>query len=550
MRPPPNPGSVRSPLGTGFRWHGLFFCAGHPGSTWIREAGFVDLPCGLGGASIVVDGELLSDGGRPEAAGRLGLEVALDGRTLGRFFPEPGPFALRIPATARPASAPARIELRLLGAGWTNTCAWLGRVLEGRPLGSRFQRFRAQSKNKRLRIRRIGTDDETVLDFSRGAAAFDIGFVTRHARIGLNLAGWFRAELGIGESVRCAARAAAAAGLPHALVPLRLPCKAAQGDHTFDDRLRDDNPWPVNVIHLDPPQSRDIDHHHGPAFRRGRYNVGYWAWELPEFPDAWVRHFDVFDEIWCPSAFTAAAIAAKSPVPVLVMPHAIDVAVPPDPDPRGTLGLPRDRFLFLFAYDLNSYSERKNPRAVLRAFRLAFGEAGHRGAGLVVKVHGVPGNERDLEALRAEASGLDGCTIIAETLPRGRVSLLQAACDCFVSLHRSEGFGLGVAEAMFLGKPVVATAWSGTAEYVHPGNGCPVNCRMVELAENHGPYTKGQRWAEPDIEHAAWHMQRLAADRMLAEGLGAAAAAAIRGEFSPARIGALYTGRLRAMALW
>lgn len=545
------PGTTRNPLGTGFRWSGLFFSETPAGSVWIRERGRVELPCPLGADTIAIEGELLPEDGHAASRGPLGLELRVGGRRLARRDFAAGPYSWSVAVPPALRGAPLRLELVLRRAGWANTLAFLGRVLAGWPFSQRLQPYRLQPRNKRLRIRRIAAGAEAILDFgSGGAAAFDIGYITRHARIGLNLVGWFRAELGVGESVRCAARAAAAAGVPHALVPLRLYCKAAQGDHTFDDRLRDDNPYPVNVIHVDAPQCRDIDHHHGAAFRRGKYNIGYWAWELPEFPDGWIGCCQYVDEIWAPSRFTRDAIAAKASVPVLVMPHAIEVAPPAAADPRALLGLPQRRFLFLFIYDLNSYQERKNPRAVLRAFRHAFGKAGAAEAGLVIKVHGVRGNERDLAALREETAGLDGCTVIAGTLPRERVALLQSACDCFVSLHRSEGFGLAVAESMALGKPVISTDWSATAEFVDAGNGCPVEQRLIELTENHGPYTKGQLWADPDIEHAAWHMRRLAGDRALCERLGAAAAATIRRDFSPARIGGLYAARLRAMALW
>ncbi|MGH8017616.1 MAG: glycosyltransferase family 4 protein, partial [Opitutaceae bacterium] len=549
MRPPAAPGTVRSPLGTGFRWSELFFSE-IPGSVWIRETGRIDLPCDVPCETIAVEGELLPDGGRAAAAGVPGLELRVNDRTLGRTQFEVGPFSWRIRLPADCRRGPVRIELRLLGVARGNLLAFLGRILAGWPGSHRLQPYRLQPLNKRLRITRVLVDTQPVLDFTSSAAAFDIGFITSRANIGINLAGWFRAELGVGESVRCAARAAAAAGVPHALVPLKLYCKAAQGDHSFDDRLSEDNPYPVNVIHIDAPQSRDIDHHHGAAFRRGKYNIGYWAWELPEFPDGWVRYCDYVDEIWAPSRFARDAIAAKAPVPVLAMPHAIEFPIPSAPDARAVFDLPRDRFLFLFIYDLNSYQERKNPRAVLRAFRHAFGAHGCRGAGLVIKVHGVRGNERDLASLREEIAELDGCILIANTLPRDGITLLQMACDCFVSLHRSEGFGLSIAESMFLGKPVISTNWSATAEFVDANNGCPVNHRLVELTENHGPYTKGQIWADPDIEHAAWQMRRLVDDRALCERLGAAAAATIRNDFSAKRIGRMYADRLRAMALW
>lgn len=544
------PGTLRSPLGTGFRWTGLFLSAEASDSMWIRESAEVHLPCALEHDSIEVTGELQPDGGRVEAAGRVGLELRVGGRVLGRFHPEEGSFTWRVALPPELRAGPVRIQIRLLGVFGSNMRAWLGRILAGSPLGRRWQAYRLQPRNKRLRIRRLAAGDETIADFNTSASAFDIQFITRHANVGLNLVGWFNAALGVGESVRCAARAAAAVRIPHALVPLKLYCKAAPSEHEFDARLQETNPYPVNVVHVDAPQTRDLDHHHGPGFSRGKHTIGYWAWELPEFPDGWVRYFAHVDEVWTPSLFAREAIAAKSPVPVFAMPHAIELPIPMLHGARASLGLPEDRFLFLFVYDLNSYAERKNPRAVLRAYRHAFGLHGRRDIGLVMKVHGVPGNERDLELLRAEMADLDGCILITETLPRDRVTLLQAACDAFVSLHRSEGFGLSVAECMYLGKPVVSTDWSATAEFVDDDNGCPVRATLVELAENHGPYTKGQRWADPDIEHAAWHMRRLVDDADLRRTLGTAAAASIRQRFSPERVGAMYAQRLRAMALW
>jgi glycosyltransferase involved in cell wall biosynthesis len=123
-------------------------------------------------------------------------------------------------------------------------------------------------------------------------------------------------------------------------------------------------------------------------------------------------------------------------------------------------------------------------------------------------------------------------------------------CDCFVSLHRSEGFGLAIAESMYLGKPVIATDWSASAEFLNATNGCPVRAETVVLDRNHGPYAKGQTWAAPDVAHAAEWMQRLHADRALGVRLGAAGRATIERDFSPAAIGARYRRRLEAIAGW
>ena len=140
--------------------------------------------------------------------------------------------------------------------------------------------------------------------------------------------------------------------------------------------------------------------------------------------------------------------------------------------------------------------------------------------------------------------------LIAETLPRAEIYALQAACDCFVSLHRSEGFGLAIAESMYLGKPVISTDWSASAEFVSDRNGCPVRARLVTLERNIGPYAKGQTWADPDVEHAAWWMQRLVAEPELRAQLGAKARATIEERFAPAVIGQRYRRRLEAIAGW
>lgn len=544
------PSSHRTPPAGGafsrrfFSYRGLFFDDFEPGSAWIREQAMVRLPLSRDVTGLVIRGAI-----QPHPAARgmevppPGLRILASGRPIGAIRNrEPGPWEIRLPAPAEPTLT---LEFILEGVAGTNLLAWLGRVSGF----AGWQRFRAQNKNRQLRIASIATDaGETIFDFSRRDAPCVPDYARRHLDLGLNIVGFLTADLGVGESARCMVRAADAAGLAAALVPLKLHCKNRQGDQTFASRLQDDNPHPVNVVHLDPPASRDIDHHHGPAFRTGKYNIGYFAWELPEFPDAWAPSFNYYEEVWCPSDFTRAAVAMKSPVPVLTMPHAIHFERPAAgrTELRTRFRLPVDAFLFLTLFDLNSYSARKNPRGAIDAFRRS-GLAG-AGAALVIKVQNVANNEADFAALQASVGDLPGTILITDTLPRAEIYALEAACDCFVSLHRSEGFGLAVAECMFLGKPVISTDWSATAEYVNADNGCPVRAQVVALEQNHGPYAKGSTWAEPDTSHAAEYMRTLFADRTLAARLGAAARTAIETRFSPAVIGARYRRRLESIA--
>lgn len=525
-------------------YSGLYFDEFDPQSAWIREAASVRLPPLADTRAIVVRGAFKP---HPQARGietaPLSLEIRLNGLFAARLKDlAPGPWDLRLEL---PKAETITITLHLVGVGRTNFLAWLGR----KSGATRLQHFRSQNRNRQLRIGSIETPTgETLFDFSHRDAPYCPAFVRKHASIGMNIVGFIAADLGVGESARCMIRAADAAKIPSALVPLKLNCKNRQGDSTYAARLQESNPHAVNVIHLDPPASRDIDHHHGRAFRGGKYNIAYFAWELPEFPDSWCASFDYFDEVWCPSEFTAAAIAMKSPLPVLTMPHAIWFERPADSTEalRTRFGLPADTFLFLTLFDLNSYAARKNPRAAVEAFRRS-GLAG-RGAALVLKVQNVSGNEADYAVLQESVASLPGTVLLTSTLSRSDVYALEAACDCFVSLHRSEGFGLAVAESMFLGKPVISTDWSATAEFVTEENGCPVNARLVTLEQNHGPYAKGATWADPDVDHAAAYMRRLFQDHALCHKIGYAARVCIETRFSPAMIGARYRRRLENIA--
>lgn len=549
-----NEGDVPGPPPTPrlYRYNRFFLDDANADTAWLRDHAAIELPPGFPVSNLFLNGFVVPpDPAWAQSAGLLGLRLRINGVQTAVFFPLPADnFNLGVAQPAAVAGRPTRIEVSLIGVGWTNSLAWFGRVTDRWPQPRRFHQwlwlYRQQRLNRRLRLAQVVADDEVIFDFKHQPA-----LAPRLRKLaapkGVNIVGWFRGELGIGESARCMAKACDAVGLPANLVELKLNCLNRDGDTTFAARLQETNPHTVNIFHLDPPVSKDIDHHHGQAFRADHYNIAYWAWELTEFPDSWVDRHRFFDEIWCPSEFARAAIAAKLPKPVLAMPHAIEFPVPQG-DFRKKFGLPARTFLFLFVYDLNSTQERKNPRAVIAAFRKAFPLGGP--VGLVVKTHNPDRHSTVFAELQSEVEGLPNTALICETLPRTAVYELQQSCDCFVPLHRAEGFGLSVAEAMFLGKPVITTDWSGTAEFVNVTNGCPVNYRLLTLDRNYGPYARGQTWADPDIDQAAHWMRSLVDDTSFRESLGKRAAADIRRNFSPKVIGRRYQRRLEAFAFW
>ena len=531
------------------RYSGLFFDEFAANSAWIREVAVIRLPPMSGVETLVIRGELLAhpDARGPER-GFPTLEVLLDGRRVATASTgAPGPWEVRIPVGSDSAETGSVLYLKLHGVAFTNALAWLGRVSRLGPL----QRFRAQNRNRQLRILAVASSsEEPIYDFSKREAPYSVNFARAHARTGMNVVGFFTADLGIGESARCMARAADAAAIPTALVSLKLNCRNRLGDTTFADRLQDPNPYGVNVIHVDPPAARDIDHHHGPAFRGDKYNIEATSpGNSPEFPDAWMPSFDFFDEIWCPSDFVRESVALKAPFPVLTMPHSISFERPAGDKAsiRGRLGLPVDPYLFLCLFDLNSYTARKNPRAVIEAFRKSGLAA--PSAALVIKVQNAEANPSDYEALTAAVHDIPGTILISHTLSRADVYALEAACDCFVSMHRVRGVRPCGRRVHVPGKagplyrlvrhrrvPECGKRTSRALLPGHPGG------------EPHGPYTRGSTWAEPDTGHAAELMRRIFANPAEAARIGAAARRTMEERFSPAVIDARYKRRLEAIA--
>ncbi len=542
--------------GTQFSYDGFESTKDGSSGRWIREKAKLHLDAGFFLSSIQISGTIKKPAGGPEALGTLGLRITTNGVQSRDFYPlEQGDFNIELDNLPAVPESDAEIEIELLGTRLKNAYAYLGRVtrkwfLLPRSLRRFWKNHRDQLLNQRLVIKQIKLNHEMLLDFDEQALSpVNFDFLRRSSNIGINLIGWFDAELGVGESARLAAKALDTTSIGTNFLPLKVNCLASRGDQSLSHRLDEQPTYPINVFHIDAPQSADIDHHHGASLREGRRNIGYWAWELPEFPDNWIQYFKYFDEIWTPSNFVRDAVIMKSPLPVITIPHCIDFRIPEEPE-RAKFNLPDDKFLFLFAYDLNSYQPRKNPLAVIEAFKNAFGGSAGKDVGLVIKTHSVKGNKAAFEELQAHLAGIENTYLIENRLSREDVYSLMYSVDSYVSLHRAEGFGLTVAESMFLGKPVLSTNWSATTEFLDASNGCPVDYELVELEENHGPYTQGQVWADPSPEHAAKYMQKLFSDSQFAKEIGETAALSIRGRFSPFNVGKIYEKRMKSLALW
>ncbi len=274
-------------------------------------------------------------------------------------------------------------------------------------------------------------------------------------------------------------------------------------------------------------------------------NVIYPAWELSKYPRDWAEQLNRFDEVWTASTFTQQSIRSSVSKPVVHM------ALPGEIRLSAFLGrryfkIPESSFVFLFFFDFTSYMERKNPFAVLQAFEELCKRRPDHDLYLVVKVKGGETEKKDYALFYEYVARYKGrLMVIDKVLTDNEVKNLVRCCDCFLSLHRSEGFGLGLTAAMFLGKPVIATGYSGNLDFMTEGNSCLVRYKLCNVPDGAYPFSEGQVWAEPDITHAVDHMSRLAADRGYALGIGENASRHIRINFSCQATGLRYLERIR-----
>lgn len=288
--------------------------------------------------------------------------------------------------------------------------------------------------------------------------------------------------------------------------------------------------WPyagaggVWLCHCNAPEAMDFLLQSRSAY--GCYRIGYWAWELPELPRYWVEIADYFHEIWAPSRFVADAIARgvgpAKPVRVVPHPHPGLEDVVPD---RAQFGLPADAFMFLAMYDVRSSAARKNPMGAIKAFQAAFGPD-RRDVLLALKVVNAQESRGCLEGIRRAVEGWPNIRILTGQVSDAAANSLLAGTDVFVSLHRAEGFGLSIAQAMALGRAVIATAWSGNLDFCDQGVALVPAALVPAEDESHVYYEgEGQLWADPDLGFAAAEMRRLADDPAAARALGEAARA-------------------------
>jgi len=371
---------------------------------------------------------------------------------------------------------------------------------------------------------------------------------TANDAVAVRMTGYLGHTLGLGAAARGYVQALGAAGVPVRTVSmplhhLALPLQLADeyGRHSFDELVHE-GAHGFEIVAVNAEELPDLVERLGEDYFEGP-RIGIWGWETNTIPPRWRRAFALVDEIWVYSRFMAENIGAVAPVPVISLPP--PVLRPAEPPELLRLDVP-DGFLFLFVFDYLSTVQRKNPVGLIEAFRRAFARG--EGPQLLIKTINAPLRPLAEEEVLWSVHGREDIHVVDRSLSGEQLHGLMAACDCYVSLHRSEGFGLTMAEAMAIGKPVIGTGYSGNVDFMNEENSYLIDFTIGRVGPDCEIYPPEGEWAQPSVEHAAALMRSVYDEPQEAARRGARAAQDIAATLSPEATGAAMRARLRELA--
>jgi glycosyltransferase involved in cell wall biosynthesis len=339
------------------------------------------------------------------------------------------------------------------------------------------------------------------------------------AKPGVNVIGHFCYPSGLRVSVESLVTALGLNDVATSLRDIRTDAK----DDPHHTDFRGVECHDITVVHVQPEPLFDTAYERADLFERAPrpYRIGYWYWEFDSIPDSWVTHAQKVNEVWAATEFVARGLRERLSIPVRTLFPGVQLA-PYAQRGKSHFGLSEAPYTFLFVFHMMSVMERKNPLGLIRAFKTAFGE--DESVRLVLKTSFGDRHPEQFDVLQKAAAGSNIVLINEVYTPDNLLSLMDA-CDAYVSLHRSEGLGLTMAEAMLMGKPVIATNFSGNVDFMDDDNSLLVSYKLVKLGQPIPPYGADLEWAEPSIEHAAQLMRRVYDNQEWARELGARAKA-------------------------
>lgn len=343
---------------------------------------------------------------------------------------------------------------------------------------------------------------------------------------GVNVIGYHCTASGVGVAARSVTACLRAAGVPTSVIDIEPTLSPRLGPPPEVDQL-----YATTIVVGTAERMAQVHELFADVLDGSRRVVGYWFWELDAIADTDRYALDMVDEVWTATRFVADAFRAATDLPVRVMPFYL---APPSLLPRRPRATSVEPVTLLNSFDYLSVIERKNPLDLIDAFRRAIDDDRARLVLKTLNAQVVPESASRL----AEAIGDDArISVVDGYLDDEAHARLMAQADCFVSLHRSEGLGLHLAEAMWLGVPVIATNYSGNVDFMDPTNSALVDYRLTQIASGTRSYPPGARWAQPDLDDAAAWITRIVDDPALRRRLGAAGRRAMRSQPTAAERG-------------
>ena len=282
-----------------------------------------------------------------------------------------------------------------------------------------------------------------------------------------------------------------------------------------DEKLFNDGKWLINLFVVQPPVWPIVYSKLPKDIFDGKINIGFWLWETPDIPEEWVPLCSWFDEIWTPSSFVTDAVRKVSGRTVRTLRFGFDpakaesVSLEDRLKARKKYNIPEDALVHLLMFDGRSGFERKNPEGAVKAYTAAYPEE-KENVWLIVKAKCA--EKKQMRLLKSLLKGYRNVVWIEELLSRHDTDMLIASSDILLSLHRAEGFGLPIAEAMQMGCVAVATDYSSTTEFVSDDGAVAVPYTLTKIAHDVTAYRKGTVWAEPDIRAASEALRHLGED--------------------------------------
>ena len=355
----------------------------------------------------------------------------------------------------------------------------------------------------------------------------------------VRVVGHMRAGIGLGQAARLYVQALTAAGVDVGARSVDIDADGAVDGPSTRVAFEDSDPGgrpTIDLVCVNADLLASLGGSHAHEVFAGERTIAVWGWEVDVIPADWLAGFELVDEIWVYSSFVAANIAQHSPVPVVPIPPPVVLA-----DRGDGVSLP-EGFTFVFMFDYLSTVARKNPESLIEAFTRAF--APGEGPRLVLKTFNQSIRPEHYEALAERAGDRPDILFVDGYLSEPDKTALLERADCYVSLHRSEGFGLTLAESMLLGKPVIATAYSGNLDFMTVGNSYLVDWRPTQVGRGVEIYPASAVWAEPDVAHAAALMRQVWERQAEARARGRRAREDIRSRLSPSAAGARALARL------